>query len=106
MARYLLKVSYTAGGARGLIDEGGTSRRTKVQKLVRSMGGKLESFDFALGEDDAYVVVDLPDVTDAAALSLAVAASGGVRLTTLPLISPAQLDEAVKKEIPYRPPGA
>lgn len=106
MARYLWKVSYTIEGARGLIAEGGSSRKATIQKLVRSMGGKLIAFDFALGEDDAYVIAEVPDVTDVAAVSLAVAAGGGARVTTVELLSPAQIDEAAKKNVAYRAPGA
>ena len=106
MARYLWKVSYTIEGARGLITEGGSARKATIQKLVKSMGGKLIAFDFALGEDDAYVVAEVPDVTDVAAVSLAVAAGGGARVTTVELLSPAQMDEAAKKNAAYRPPGA
>ena len=106
MARYLLKVSYTVEGARGLQKEGGSARRETVQRLVEGLGGTLESFDFALGGDDAYVVADVPAVADVAAVSLAVAAAGGARLTTVPLLTPAEMDEAARKQVAYRAPGA
>jgi len=106
MARYLWKVSYTSDGAKGLIEEGGSARRATVQKLVKAMGGKLESFDFALGEDDAYLIAEVPELTDVAAVSLAVAAAGGARITSVQLLTPAQMDEAAKKNVPYRAPGA
>jgi uncharacterized protein with GYD domain len=105
MARYLWKVSYSAEGAKGLLAEGGTARRAVVQKLAKAVGGKLETFYFALGEDDAYVIVEVPEVTDVAAISLAVAASGAVRVQSVQLLTPAELDEAAKKTLPYRPPG-
>jgi len=105
MARYLWKVSYTADGAKGLISEGGTSRRATIQKLLRSVGGKLVSFDFALGEDDAYVIAEVPNATDVAAVSLAVAAGGGARITTVQLLTPAEMDKAAKRNIAYRAPG-
>ncbi len=106
MARYLWKVSYTTDGAKGLLAEGGTARRAVIQKLLKSMGGKLETFDFALGEDDAYLIAEVPDVVDVAAVSLAVAASGSVRVTTVQLLTPAQIDEAAQKTVNYRAPGA
>jgi GYD domain len=62
------------------------------------MGGKLVSFDFALGEDDAYVIAEVPDVVDVAAVSVAVAAAGGARVTTVQLLTPAEMDEAAKEE--------
>jgi uncharacterized protein with GYD domain len=106
MARYLWKVSYSVDGAKGLIAEGGTARRAVVQKLVKSVGGKLVTFDFALGEDDAYVIAEIPNATDVAAVSLAVAASGGARVTTVQLLTPAEMDKAAKRNIAYRAPGA
>jgi uncharacterized protein with GYD domain len=106
MARYLLQVSYTLDGARGVLKEGGSSRRATVQALLEGMGGTLEHFDFALGSDDAYVIAELADVTDVAAVSLAVAAGGGARLRTVQLLTPAQMDEAAKKQVNYRAPGA
>jgi len=103
---FMIKASYTTEGARGLLKEGGTGRRAAVQKLIESMGGKLEAFYFAYGEDDAYVIADVPDGTSALALSLAVNASGAVRLSTIPLITPEEIDGACKKSVAYRAPGA
>ena len=61
MARYLWKVSYTVEGAKGLLAEGGTSRKNTIQKLIKSVGGKLVSFDFAFGDDDGYLIAEVPD---------------------------------------------
>jgi uncharacterized protein with GYD domain len=41
-------------------------------------GGSLESFYFALGSDDAYIVCDLPDNVAAAATAIAAGATGMV----------------------------
>ena len=106
MPKFLVKATYTADGARGLIKEGGSARRAVVQKMVEGLGGKLESFNFAYGEDDAYIVTDLPDAASGLALALAVNASGAVRLSTIPLITPEEIDVAAKKAVNYRAPGA
>ena len=105
MNKYLCKVSYTVEGAQGLLKEGGTARRTAVDQLCQSVGGKVEAFYFAMGEDDGYLICDLPDETAAAALSMRVAATGGARVRTIQLLTPAQVDQAVKKSVTYRPPG-
>jgi uncharacterized protein with GYD domain len=102
----MIKASYTADGTRGLIKEGGTARRAAIQKLIEGIGGKVEAFYFAYGEDDAYVIADVPDAASGLAVSLAVNASGAVRLTTIPLISPEEIDAAGKKAVSYRAPGA
>ena len=70
MAKYLVKASYTASGAKGLLNEGGSARRDAATQLLESLGGKVESFYFAFGSNDAYVVVDMPDNASAAAASL------------------------------------
>jgi len=106
MPKFLITASYTADGAKGLLKEGGSARRAVVQKLVDGIGGKLEAFYFALGHQDAFVIVDVPDSASVVAISLAVNASGAVRITTTPLLSPEDLDAASKKSIGYRAPGA
>jgi uncharacterized protein with GYD domain len=106
MPRCLWQVSYTTSGAQGLLKEGGTSRRALVDGLVAGLGGKLEAFYYAFGEEDAYVIAELPDDASAAAISLAVAGGGGARLKTVPLLTPEQIDEAAKKSVHYRAPGA
>jgi uncharacterized protein with GYD domain len=106
MPTFMIKASYTTEGTRGLLKEGGTARRAAIQKLVEGIGGKVEAFYFAFGEDDAYVITDVPDVASGLAVSLAVNASGAVRLSTIPLITPEEIDAASKKSVPYRAPGA
>jgi uncharacterized protein with GYD domain len=104
--KYLIKVSYTAEGMRGLLKEGGSGRRAAVQKAMESVGGTVETFYFAYGDDDAYVIVDVPNAASGLATSLAVNASGSVRLSTVPLITPEEVDEACKASLSYRAPGA
>ena len=106
MPKFMIKASYTAEGARGLLKEGGTARRAAVQKIIEGIGGKVEAFYFAYGEDDAYVITDVPDTASGLAVSLAVNASGAVRLSTIPLITPEEIDAAGKKAVQYRAPGA
>lgn len=100
----MVKVSYTAQGIRGVLKEGGTARVDAVTKAVEGVGGKVHGFWFALGEDDAFVVVEVPDITDGIAISMAVAASGIGSCTSVPLLTPAQIDEATRKAVAYSPP--
>ena len=106
MSKFMLKASYNSDGVRGLIKEGGSKRRAVVQKMIEGMGGKLEAFYYAWGADDVFIIADLPDEKAGIALSLAVNASGAVRLTTIPLITPEEIDAAVKKTVKYKAPGA
>ncbi len=106
MARFMIRVSYTLDGAKGLLAEGGTGRRAAVATALESIGGTLESFDFALGQDDAYLIAQVPDNTAVAALSLRVAAAGGARIATVPLLTPEEMDDAVGRGVTYTPPGS
>jgi uncharacterized protein with GYD domain len=105
MPKYLLQASYTAEGAKGLAKAGGSSRRAAVEEVLKSIGGKLEAFYFAFGESDAYVIFEAPDAVAAAAVSVAVNASGAVRSKTIVLLTTEEMDQATKKTVRYRPPG-
>lgn len=106
MPKMLIKAAYNSDGAKGLMKEGGTARRALVQKLVESLGGKMESFYYAYGDADAYIIADLPDAASGIALSLTVNATGAVHISTTPLITPEEIDQASKKKVKYRAPGA
>ena len=105
MPKYMIRASYTVEGVKGLLKDGGTARMKAVETAVRGVGGKVEGFYFAFGHDDAIVIVDVPDAESAAALSLAVSASGAVATETTVLLTPTEMDGATKKAVPYRAPG-
>ena len=105
MAKYLWKANYVGEGLKGLIKDGGTTRRAVVEKMIKSMGGKLEVFYYAFGETDLYCIADMPDNISAAAMALIIAASGAVTLNTTVLMTPEEMDQAGKKTPGYRPPG-
>jgi uncharacterized protein with GYD domain len=106
MPKFMAKARYNADGARALMKEGGSSRVAAVTKATKAIGGKVESFYFAYGGDDAFVIVDVPSEAAGLALSLAVNASGTVTLDMVPLITPKQMDDAAKVTVKYRAPGA
>lgn len=106
MPKMLIKATYSSEGAKGLLKEGGTSRRAAVQKAVEGLGGKVEAFYYAYGDADAYIIIDLPDAASGIALSLTVNATSAVHVSTIPLITPEEIDQASKKKPKYRAPGA
>ena len=106
MPKYLIQASYTLEGVKGVQRAGGSSRREAVAQVAESVGGKLESFHFAFGERDAYVIADLPDNESAAAVALTVNAAGGAAVRTVVLLTPEEVDAAAKRSVDYRPPGA
>jgi uncharacterized protein with GYD domain len=106
MPTYLWRASYTTDGVKGLIKDGGTKRRAAVQQAIEQAGGKLHAFYFALGEADVFSITEFPDVATAVAVSATVNASGVVHLSSTLLVSPEEVDAAVKKSIAYKAPGA
>ena len=106
MPKFLIEASYSPEGAKGVQSAGGTSRRDAVAQVAESVGGRLESFHFAFGDADAYVIVDLPDNESAAAVALTVNAGGAARTKTVVLLTPDEVDAAARRSVDYRPPGA
>ena len=106
MPKYLYQANYTSTGMQGLLREGGSSRRQVFEDLAREQGGTLESFYYAFGGADLYMIFDLPDATTAAAVSLVITAGGALSISTVQLITPEEIDAAVNKTVNYRPPGA
>lgn len=106
MAKYLVKAAYTAAGTKGLLKEGASARRDAVEKGVRALGGTLEAFYYCFGEADVIAIIDFPDATSAAAHSLNVNATGAVQLSTTPLITVEEIDQARKKPLQYRAAGS
>ena len=105
MPKYLVQASYTAEGLRGLQQEGAEGRVRSAHKFAEALGGKCDGFYWALGDDDVIAVFDLPSSVDAAALGLAVSASGVIRAKTTRLLTASETDAALKKSTGFRPPG-
>ncbi|WP_113699506.1 GYD domain-containing protein [Nonomuraea lactucae] len=105
MPKYLIQASYTVDGIKGVLRDGGTGRRQAVDRLIESVGGRVEQFYFAFGENDVYVLVDVPSNVASAAVGLTVSAAGGARTKTVVLLTPEEIDEAVGQQPEYRAPG-
>jgi uncharacterized protein with GYD domain len=105
MAKFLVQFNYTGEGVKGVMKEGGSARRTAIEKATQSLGGKLEAFYFAFGEADGFTILDMPDNSSMAAANIAVAMSGLSTTKTTVLLTPEEVDAAVKKAVSYRAPG-
>ena len=107
MAKYLLKVSYSADGLKGVMKEGGTARTKAVERALAGVGGSLESLYFAFGSDDVYVIADVPDHASAMAMAAAVGSSGAISsYETVVLLSPSDVDNAMNVSVEHAPPGS
>ena len=75
MPHYLIQVGYNSGGVAALVREP-QDRIEKVRPAVEALGGSIESAYYAFGEYDLFLVVEMPDNVQAAAMALAVGAGG------------------------------
>lgn len=105
MQKYLFYGAYTPDGYKGLLAEGGRSRAEAVRMAAESMGGSLENFYFSFGENDFYVIVNLPDNVNATAFTLTGNVSDSFKMKTVTLLTPEELDSALKIKVHYRMPG-
>jgi hypothetical protein len=94
-----------ADQAKGPYEGGGISAPRCCAKMVESLGGRLEAFSFTFGENDILVILDLPENLTAATLSLAVMSTGVVRTKTKVLLTPEEIDRAVKTPVDFQQPG-
>jgi uncharacterized protein with GYD domain len=105
MPKYLYHGSYTAEGLKGLIKDGGTKRMEVTKKAIESLGGKMDAYYFAFGSNDFFLIADVADNVNAVTGSLVANASGTVNVSITPLITPEEVDQAVKKTMDWSPPG-
>jgi uncharacterized protein with GYD domain len=105
MAKFLVQVSYTAEGLRGLQKDKAAGRTAAVKSAVKGLGGKLECLYWALGEDDAIAILDMPDAASVAALGMSICSTGLVTTKTSVLLTADEIDAALEKTVKYRGPG-
>jgi len=105
MPKFLIKGSYTAEGMRGLQKDKASGREKEMAAACAAVGGKLDAMYYALGDDDVFVVVDVPSHVHAAAGCVAAGASGMVSTRTVSLLTVAEMDQALSQGTNYRPPG-
>ncbi|MCX4781716.1 GYD domain-containing protein [Streptomyces sp. NBC_01264] len=106
MPKYLIHITYTSEGLKGLLAEGGSGRQQAVEESLASVGGTLDAMYFALGQDDLYCLVDVPNQITMAALAMTARSSGAVVSKAVPLLSVAEVDEAARMAVGFRRPGA
>jgi uncharacterized protein with GYD domain len=106
MSLYLTHFSYTPESWAGLMKDP-RDRREELRPLFETAGAKLIDMYFTFGKEDG-VVLSEGDNVSAAAISIAAAASGGMRsVDTQVLMTVDEMIEALHKaaELPYRAPA-
>ena len=108
MAHYMIQGGYTADAWAGLA-HAPEDRTAAVREAMESLGAKLEAFYYTFGEDDFVVLTECPDNVTAAAIAVAVGATGRYRnLRTTVLLTAQETVEVMRKagQISFRPAGA
>jgi uncharacterized protein with GYD domain len=107
VAKYLLKIKYSADGIGGVMKDGGSARRSAAEQLAKDVGGSVEAFYYAFGDDDAYAICDMPDNKAAATVAMTVSATGKIAISTVPLLTVDEMDAiAAGTKLSYTPPGS
>jgi uncharacterized protein with GYD domain len=108
MPLYMVEFGYTPEAWAGLV-KSPENREETVRQILEDAGCKLESIWYAFGSSDGFALIESPDTTTAAGLSIAITASGAFRkFETHVLMTQAELLEALDKagDIAYAAPGA
>lgn len=107
MKQFLYLGKYTADGLKGLATEGGTKRREATERLVTSLGGRILDYKFAIGEYDFMLIVEVADEAAGLVAPILTGASGTVRVLTVPLVVPEELDDVAARiaQATFRPAG-
>ena len=106
MSKYLIRASFRPEGIRQVLMKAkATGLRAAVTKVAEAAGGKLEAYYFAFGQDDVIGIVDLPDNTAIASVSVAVNSVGFVSVHVTPLLTPEEMDKAIEKSGGLPVPG-
>lgn len=106
MPFFMVQASYSVPATAAMI-KNPQDRAAAVKPIIERMGGKLHGAWLSFGEYDIVVIAEVPDNVSAAALAMAVGASGGMSAyRTTPLLTMAESIEAMSKAggVKYKPP--
>ena len=109
MPLFITYASYSASGAKGLVDKP-SDRSAVIKALVEKAGGKYVAMYFTTGSNDVVLITEAADGADTVAAGLAVAASGSLaKVETVRAWTPAEFKDVAEKAAKvtgaYTPPG-
>jgi uncharacterized protein with GYD domain len=107
MPLYLGRFKYSSDAIKAMVSSP-QDRSAAAREVAESLGGKLTGFWFAFGEYDGAFLLEAPDNTTAAALAMAVGATGAAQIESTVLLDMDEAQEAMRKAAAatYRPPTA
>jgi uncharacterized protein with GYD domain len=108
MAHYMLQFSYSHDAVKALVAKP-QDRKAAAKAAIEGQQGKLLEFYFAFGEFDGVAICEYPDNVTAAAVAMALGASGSLsRVHTTVLLSAKEAEAAMKhahdSKTGYKPP--
>ena len=106
MPMFLATGPYSSEGASGLARSGARQRATELAAMAKRLGGRLEAMYFGLAESDTYIVFEFPDIATATAIAKAVNAAGTGHCKMQPILTTEEMDEALKIDTRFAPPGS
>ena len=109
MSLYMFRVQATAEAVKGVMAEGVAARAANAKQVVESLGGKMVGDGYYVVEGSgatAVLLVEFGETESAAALSLAVSASGVGTINYERLLTPEEAQVVVNRIPSYRPPGS
>jgi len=107
MPNYMIQIAYTSNAWATQIKDP-KNRLDAIRPVIEGLGGSIVDAWLSFGEYDVVLVVEMPDNTSVAALSIAISAGGATKAAiTTPLMTIEEGVEAMRKAAGsgYRPPG-
>jgi uncharacterized protein with GYD domain len=108
MPKYLALFSYSPAAMAAMIDNP-ADREIAVQRVLESVGARLETMYWMFGAHDGIAIVEAPDSLTMAGISAAVSSTGGVSSETHELFSSADVRQILAKaehaRANFTPPG-
>jgi uncharacterized protein with GYD domain len=106
MSMYLVQASYATPSIAAMV-KSPQDRATVVAQMLERAGGRLHGFWLAFGEYDVVAIAEVPSAVEAAALAMAIGASGAMSAyKSTPLLTSTEAVEAMTKAaaVAYQPP--
>ena len=96
MSYYLIQASYTSQAIAAMV-KNPQDRAAAVRPMIEKAGGKLHGLWFTFGDSDIVAIAEMPNNVSAAAISMAIGASGVMSsYRSTPLMTSGEAAEAMQ----------
>lgn len=93
MTTFVYLGKYTSKGAQGALKDTFVVRDQEMRKVFETLGGRLVTYGFTMGEFDFIIVAEVPDRKAALVPPLIASAAGTVSTRTMELMTPLEMDQ-------------